>query len=49
MVKAVVCGVRVVSLVFLTAMLAACTPTGEDQNGVVAPVQERGPYAPTLG
>lgn len=47
--KAVGWSVRAVAIVFVTAMLAACTPTGEDQNGIVDPKQERGPYAPVLG
>jgi hypothetical protein len=47
--KAVVWGVRFLALIGVTAMLAACTPTGDEQNGIVDPVQERGPYAPVLG
>jgi hypothetical protein len=47
--KAMIWGVRAVAAVLVTAILAACTPTGEDQNGVVDPKQDRGPYAPFLG
>jgi hypothetical protein len=47
--RAVAWGVRAVAVVFVSAMLAACTPTGEDQNGLIEPEQERGPYAPFLG
>ena len=46
---ATVWGLRAVAIVWVTAMLAACTPTGDEQNGIVDPVQERGPYAPVLG
>ena len=47
--KAVVWGVRLVALIGVTAMLAACTPTGDETNGLIEPQQERGPYAPFLG
>jgi hypothetical protein len=47
--KAMNWSVRAVAIAFVTAMLAACTPTGQDQNGLVDPEQERGPYAPFLG
>ena len=47
--KAVVWGVRIVALIGVTAMLAACTPTGDETNGLIEPQQERGPYAPFLG
>jgi hypothetical protein len=47
--KAAAWSMRAVAVVFVAALLAACTPTGEDQNGIVDPKQERGPYAPVLG
>jgi hypothetical protein len=47
--KATVWGVRAIALFCVTAMLAACTPTGDESNGLIEPQQERGPYAPFLG
>lgn len=40
---------RIFAAASLAGMLAACTPTGDEQNGLIEPQQERGPYAPFLG